>query len=276
MISDRILEIEESSTLAMAQRCRNLINEGKNIINLSLGEPDFNTPDFIKQAAKKAIDENYSKYTPVPGYIELREAISEKFKRDNNLIYNKNQIVCSTGAKQSLMQVLLCILNPGDEIILPSPYWVSYYQMIKFAKAKPIIIESSIENNFKIKPDKLRKKNNKKTKAFLINSPSNPTGAVYSKDELYQISKVLKDFPNIIVISDEIYEHINFTSNNCSLGEFLSTKDQVVTVNGLSKGFAMTGWRLGYLGAPKKLLMHVLKFKGNLHPVHAQLLKKQL
>ena len=262
MISDRILEIEESSTLAMAQRCRNLINEGKNIINLSLGEPDFNTPDFIKQAAKKAIDENYSKYTPVPGYIELREAISEKFKRDNNLIYNKNQIVCSTGAKQSLMQVLLCILNPDDEIILPSPYWVSYYQMIKFAKAKPIIIESSIENNFKIKADELRKKITKKTKAFLINSPSNPTGAVYSKDELYQISKVLKDFPNIIVISDEIYEHINFTSNNCSIGEFLSTKDQVVTVNGLSKGFAMTGWRLGYLGAPKKIADACIKIQG--------------
>ena len=160
------------------------------------------------------------------------------------------------------MQVLLCILNPDDEIILPSPYWVSYYQMINFAKAKPIIIESSIETNFKIKPDELRKKITKKTKAFLINSPSNPTGAVYSKDELYQISKVLKDFPNIIVISDEIYEHINFTSNNCSIGEFLSTKDQVVTVNGLSKGFAMTGWRLGYLGAPKKIADACIKIQG--------------
>ena len=225
MISDRILEIEESSTLAMAQRCRNLINEGKNIINLSLGEPDFNTPDFIKQAAKKAIDENYSKYTPVPGYIDLRETISEKFKRDNNLIYNKNQIVCSTGAKQSLMQVLLCILNPDDEIILPSPYWVSYYQMIKFAKAKPIVINSNIENNFKITTKDLQKRISKKTKAFLINSPCNPSGSVYSKKELKELASVLKKYPNTIVISDEIYEHINFTEKrNYSIGEFLSTK----------------------------------------------------
>jgi len=262
MISRRILNIEESSTLAMAQKSRDLVKEGKKIINLSLGEPDFNTPDFIKEAAKKAIDEDFSKYTPVGGYEDLREAISVKFLRDNNLIYENNQIICSTGAKQSLMQLLLCILNPNDEIILPSPYWVSYFQMIKFAKAKPIILNTSIENNFKITAKDLEKKITQNTKAFLINSPSNPTGAVYTKDELLEISNVIKKHPKIIVISDEIYEHINFTKKHISIGEFLDTKKQVVTVNGLSKGFAMTGWRLGYLGAPTKITKACIKLQG--------------
>jgi len=262
MISRRILNIEESSTLAMAQKSRDLVKDGKKIINLSLGEPDFNTPDFIKEAAKKAIDENFSKYTPVGGYEDLREAISVKFRRDNNLIYEKNQIICSTGAKQSLMQLLLCILNPNDEIILPSPYWVSYFQMIKFAKAKPVILNTSIENNFKINAKDLEKKITRNTKAFLINSPSNPTGAVYKKNELLEISNVVKKYPKIIVISDEIYEHINFTKKHTSIGEFLDTKKQVVTVNGLSKGFAMTGWRLGYLGAPTKITKACIKLQG--------------
>ena len=262
MISRRILNIEESSTLAMAQKSRDLVKEGKKIINLSLGEPDFNTPNFIKEAAKKAIDEDFSKYTPVGGYEDLREAISVKFLRDNNLIYENNQIICSTGAKQSLMQLLLCILNPNDEIILPSPYWVSYFQMIKFAKAKPIILNTSIENNFKITAKDLEKKITQNTKAFLINSPSNPTGAVYTKDELLEISNVIKKHPKIIVISDEIYEHINFTKKHTSIGEFLDTKKQVVTVNGLSKGFAMTGWRLGYLGAPTKITKACIKLQG--------------
>ena len=262
MISRRILSIEESSTLAMAQKSRDLVKEGKKIINLSLGEPDFNTPNFIKEAAKKAIDEDFSKYTPVGGYEDLREAISEKFRRDNNLIYDKNQIICSTGAKQSLMQLLLCILNPNDEIILPSPYWVSYFQMIKFAKAKPVILNTSIENNFKISAKDLEKNINKKTKAFLINSPSNPTGAVYTKEELREISNIIKKHPKVIVISDEIYEHINFTKKHTSIGEFLDTKKQVVTVNGLSKGFAMTGWRLGYLGAPTKITQACIKLQG--------------
>ncbi len=262
MIADRILEIEESSTLAMAQKSRDLIKQGKKIINLSLGEPDFETPNFIKNAAKKAIDNNFSKYTPVPGYDELRSVISKKFLRDNQLHYNKDQIVCSTGAKQSLMQILLCILNPNDEIILPSPYWVSYYQMVKFAKAKPVILNTSIENNFKICKEQLENAITNKTKAFLINSPSNPTGSVYSKKELKEIAEVLKNHPNIIVISDEIYEHINFTKNHTSIGEFLCTKKQVVTVNGLSKGFAMTGWRLGYLGAPKKITDACIKIQG--------------
>jgi len=262
MISRRILNIEESSTLAMAQKSRDLVKEGKKIINLSLGEPDFNTPNFIKEAAKKAIDEDFSKYTPVGGYEDLREAISVKFRRDNNLIYEKNQIICSTGAKQSLMQLLLCILNPNDEIILPSPYWVSYFQMIKFAKAKPVILNTSIENNFKINAKDLEKKITQNTKAFLINSPSNPTGAVYTKNELLEISNVIKKHPKIIVISDEIYEHINFTNKHTSIGEFLDTKKQVVTVNGLSKGFAMTGWRLGYLGAPKEITKACIKLQG--------------
>ena len=262
MISRRILNIEESSTLAMAQKSRDLVKEGKKIINLSLGEPDFNTPNFIKEAAKKAIDEDFSKYTPVGGYDDLREAISEKFRRDNNLIYDKNQIICSTGAKQSLMQLFLCILNPNDEIILPSPYWVSYFQMIKFAKAKPVILNTSIENNFKISAKDLEKKINTNTKAFLINSPSNPTGAVYTKEELREISNIIKKHPKVIVISDEIYEHINFTKKHTSIGEFLDTKKQVVTVNGLSKGFAMTGWRLGYLGAPTKITKACIKLQG--------------
>ena len=262
MISRRILNIEESSTLAMAQKSRDLVKEGKKIINLSLGEPDFNTPNFIKEAAKKAIDEDFSKYTPVGGYEDLIEAISVKFRRDNNLIYEKNQIICSTGAKQSLMQLLLCILNPNDEIILPSPYWVSYFQMIKFAKAKPVILNTSIENNFKINAKDLEKKITRNTKAFLINSPSNPTGAVYKKNELLEISNVVKKYPKIIVISDEIYEHINFTKKHTSIGEFLDTKKQVVTVNGLSKGFAMTGWRLGYLGAPTKITKACIKLQG--------------
>ena len=262
MISRRILNIDESSTLAMAQKSRDLVKEGKKIINLSLGEPDFNTPNFIKEAAKKAIDEDFSKYTPVGGYEDLREAISVKFRRDNNLIYEKNQIICSTGAKQSLMQLLLCILNPNDEIVLPSPYWVSYFQMIKFAKAKPVILNTSIENNFKINAKDLEKKITQNTKAFLINSPSNPTGAVYTKNELLEISDVIKKHPKIIVISDEIYEHINFTNKHTSIGEFLDTKKQVVTVNGLSKGFAMTGWRLGYLGAPTEITKACIKLQG--------------
>lgn len=263
MISNRINSIEESSTLAMAKKSRELISKGKNIINLSLGEPDFNTPNFIKNAAQKAIDNNYSKYTPVPGYQELREVISKKFKRDNKLNYKSNQIVCSTGAKQSLMQLFLSILNPKDEIIICAPYWVSYYQMIKFAKAKPIIINTRIENDFKIQPDDLKKHLSKKTKAFLINSPCNPTGAVYNKKELKKIAEILKRFPNTIVISDEIYEHINFTNKkNESIGQFLSTDKQVVTINGLSKGFAMTGWRLGYIGAPNNIANACIKIQG--------------
>ena len=263
MISKRIKSIEESSTLAMAKKSRDLTLQGKKIINLSLGEPDFNTPTFIKNAAKKAIDQNYSKYTPVPGYNELRETISTKFKRDNNLNYNPKQIVCSTGAKQSLMQLLLSILNPGDEIIICAPYWVSYYQMIKFAKAKPIILKSSLDNNFKIQTKDLKKYLSKNTKAFLINSPCNPSGAVYSRQELKQLASILKKYPSTIVISDEIYEHINFTGNkNSSIGEFLSTKNQVVTINGLSKGFAMTGWRLGYLGAPIDIANACNKIQG--------------
>jgi len=237
---------------------------GKEIINLSLGEPDFNTPSFIKEAAKKAIDENYSKYTPVAGYKELLETISHKFRRDNNIIYDPNQIVCSTGAKQSIAQLMMVLINKDDEVILPAPYWVSYKQMIKLADGKPIVINTNLDNDFKITPTQLSNSITSKTKAFLFSSPCNPSGSVYSKYELEEIANVLKKHKNITIISDEIYEHINFHNKHFSIGALESLKDQVVTVNGLSKGFAMTGWRLGYIGAPQKIANACIKMQGQI------------
>ena len=263
-LSEKILSIEESATLAMARKSREMRESGKEIINLSLGEPDFNTPSFIKEAAKKAIDENYSKYTPVPGYKELLEVISCKFKRDNNIIYNPSQIVCSTGAKQSIAQLMMVLLNKDDEVILPAPYWVSYKQMIKLADGKPIVIDTNLDNDFKITASQLSNSITSKTKAFLFSSPCNPSGSVYSKYELEEIANVLKKHKNITVISDEIYEHINFRNKHFSIGELESLKDQVVTVNGLSKGFAMTGWRLGYIGAPQKIANACIKMQGQI------------
>ena len=263
-LSEKILSIEESATLAMARKSREMRESGKEIINLSLGEPDFNTPSFIKEAAKKAIDENYSKYTPVPGYKELLEVISYKFKRDNNIIYNPSQIVCSTGAKQSIAQLMMVLLNKDDEVILPAPYWVSYKQMIKLADGKPIVINTNLDNDFKITASQLSNSITSKTKAFLFSSPCNPSGSVYSKYELEEIANVLKKHKNITVISDEIYEHINFRNKHFSIGELESLKDQVVTVNGLSKGFAMTGWRLGYIGAPQKIANACIKMQGQI------------
>ena len=263
-LSEKILSIEESATLAMARKSREMRESGKEIINLSLGEPDFNTPSFIKEAAKKAIDENYSKYTPVPGYKELLEVISCKFKRDNNIIYNPSQIVCSTGAKQSIAQLMMVLLNKDDEVILPAPYWVSYKQMIKLADGKPIVINTNLDNDFKITASQLSNSITSKTKAFLFSSPCNPSGSVYSKYELEEIANVLKKHKNITVISDEIYEHINFRNKHFSIGELESLKDQVVTVNGLSKGFAMTGWRLGYIGAPQKIANACIKMQGQI------------
>ena len=263
-LSEKILSIEESATLAMARKSREMRESGKEIINLSLGEPDFNTPSFIKEAAKKAIDENYSKYTPVPGYKELLEVISYKFKRDNNIIYNPSQIVCSTGAKQSIAQLMMVLLNKDDEVILPAPYWVSYKQMIKLADGKPIVIDTNLDNDFKITASQLSNSITSKTKAFLFSSPCNPSGSVYSKYELEEIANVLKKHKNITVISDEIYEHINFRNKHFSIGELESLKDQVVTVNGLSKGFAMTGWRLGYIGAPQKIANACIKMQGQI------------
>ena len=264
LLSKKIQALEESATLAMARKSRELKEKGRKIINLSLGEPDFNTPKFIKNAAKKAIDENFSKYTPVPGYKELLEVISMKFKRDNKLNYSVDQIVCSTGAKQSIAQVLMVLLNKGDEVILPAPYWVSYSQMIQLAGGSPNVINTSINNNFKIRPKDLKKAITKKTKVFLFSSPCNPTGSVYSKKELTELANVFKLHKNLIIISDEIYEHINFKKNHFSIGRISDLKNQVVTVNGLSKGYAMTGWRFGYLGAPKEIAQACIKMQGQI------------
>jgi len=264
LLSKKIQQLEESATLAMARKSRELKEKGRKIINLSLGEPDFNTPKFIKNAAKKAIDENFSKYTPVPGYKELLEVISMKFKRDNKLNYSVDQIVCSTGAKQSIAQVLMVLLNKGDEVILPAPYWVSYSQMIQLAGGSPNVINTSINNNFKIRPKDLKKAITKKTKVFLFSSPCNPTGSVYSKKELTELANVFKLHKNLIIISDEIYEHINFKKNHFSIGRISDLKNQVVTVNGLSKGYAMTGWRFGYLGAPKEIAQACIKMQGQI------------
>ncbi len=264
LLSKKIQQLEESATLAMARKSRELKEKGRKIINLSLGEPDFNTPKFIKNAAKKAIDGNFSKYTPVAGYKELLEVISMKFKRDNQLNYSIDQIVCSTGAKQSIAQVLMVLLNKGDEVILPAPYWVSYSQMIQLAGGSPNVINTSIKNNFKIRPKDLKKAITKKTKVFLFSSPCNPTGSVYSKKELIELANVFKLHKNLIIISDEIYEHINFKNNHFSIGRISDLKNQVVTVNGLSKGYAMTGWRFGYLGAPKEIAQACIKMQGQI------------
>lgn len=261
-LSNRVLSLEESQTIAMARKSRELSEQGLDIISLSLGEPDFNTPEFIKEAAKKAIDDNFSYYTPVPGLLEVREAISKKFKRDNNLNYPADCIVTSTGAKQSLAQLMMALVNPGDEVIVPAPYWVSYYQMVEMAEGKPIVITAGVDADFKITPEQLEAAITDKTKAFLFSTPCNPTGTVYTHSELEQLARVFEKYPQIIVISDEIYEHINFTGNHASIGTFDFIKEQVVTVNGVSKGFAMTGWRLGYIGGPKWITDACTKMQG--------------
>lgn len=262
ILSNRINSLSESQTLAMARLSRELIAEGKDIISLSIGEPDFDTPTFIKEAAKKAIDENYSHYTPVPGYIELRQAISKKFKRDNNLDYTPEQIVVSTGAKHALTNLALSILNPGDEVLLPSPYWVSYLEMIKIAEATPITITTNIDNDFKVTPEQIEAAITPKTRMIWFSTPCNPSGSVYTKEELKAIADVIVKYPNILIVSDEIYEHINFLSKHESIAQFDFIKDQVITVNGVSKGFAMTGWRIGYIGAPKWIADGCVKMQG--------------
>ena len=235
---------------------------GRDVVGLAAGEPDFDTPDFIKEAAKKAIDDNFSHYTPVQGLDELRNAISTKFKRDNNLDYAADEIVASTGAKQTLAQLMLAIVNPGDEVIVPAPYWVSYYQMVKMAEGTPIVIEATVESDFKVTAQQVEEAITSKTKAFLFSTPCNPTGSVYSREELSELVTVFEKNPHVIIISDEIYEHINFLDEHVSIGQFESIKDRVVTVNGVSKGFAMTGWRVGYLGAPKWLAAACTKMQG--------------
>ncbi|MFT0716389.1 pyridoxal phosphate-dependent aminotransferase [Flagellimonas lutimaris] len=261
-LSDRIKNMSTSATLAMAAKARELRNEGKDIIGLSLGEPDFNIPDFIKDAAKQAIDENYSSYTPVDGYADLKAAISNKFKRDNNLDYGLNQIVVSTGAKQSLFNVAMVILNPGDEVILPAPYWVSYSDIVKLAEGVPVEVKTEIETDFKMTPAQLEAAITPKTRMIWFSSPCNPSGSVYSEEELKGLAEVLKKHPDIYVVSDEIYEHINFAGGHVSIAGIDGMYDRTVTVNGVSKAFAMTGWRIGYIGAPEWIAKGCTKLQG--------------
>lgn len=262
LLSDRILQLEESQTLAMAQRSRELSEKGIDVINLSLGEPDFQTPEHIREAAKKAIDDGFSFYTPVAGYADLRKAIATKFKRDNGLEYTPDQIVVSTGAKQSIINVLLCLLNPGDEVLLPTPYWVSYESMIQLSEGKSIKIPSKVAQNFKISAEQLEAAITPHTKAFLFSSPCNPSGSVYTRDELEAFAAVLRKYPHVVVISDEIYEHIRYNGDHHSMASLPEMKERTVVVNGLSKGFAMTGWRLGYIAAPLEIAKACVKLQG--------------
>jgi aspartate aminotransferase len=249
-LSDRIKSLSVSATLAMAQKSRELKAKGIDVISLSLGEPDFNTPDDIKEAAKKAIDDNFTKYPPVPGYADLREAISKKFRNENGLNYTPDQIIVSAGGKHSLINVILSIVNPGDEVIILAPYWVSYYDQVILAEGKPVIVDASIENDFKVKPEDLEAAITKKTRLIIFNSPSNPTGMVYTRNEMEKIARIVEKHEGLFIISDEIYEHITFTEKHESMASFDFIYDRVITVNGVSKAYAMTGWRIGYIGAP--------------------------
>ena len=264
LLSDRILNMATSATLAMAAKARELKAEGKDIIGLSLGEPDFNTPNFIKDAAKQAIDDNYNSYTPVDGYGELKQAIITKFERDNKLAYKPNQIVVSTGAKQCLANVALVLLNKGDEVILPCPYWVSYADIVKLSEGTPVEVKTSIETDFKMTPAQLEAAINSKTKMIWFSSPCNPSGSVYSEQELRALADVLQKHPKIYVVSDEIYEHINYGSGHASMAQFEDMYNRTITVNGVSKAFAMTGWRIGYLGAPEAIARACNKMQGQI------------
>lgn len=261
-LSERLQSMEESATIAMSQKSREYQAQGKDVISLSLGEPDFHTPDFIKEAAIQGMKDNYTTYTPVPGYLDLREAISRKFKRDNQLDYAANQIVVSTGAKQSIANVVLSIVNAGDEVLVPAPYWVSYIEIVKVAEGVPVSVNAGIEHDFKITAAQLEGAITPKTKMMIFSTPCNPTGSVYSKEELRALADVLVKYPNIVVICDEIYEHINFGSKHESLAQFEDVYPQVVTVNGVSKAWAMTGWRLGYIGASKAIADACSKIQG--------------
>ncbi|MEB8330247.1 pyridoxal phosphate-dependent aminotransferase [Flavobacteriaceae bacterium KMM 6897] len=263
-LSERITNMATSATLAMAAKTRELRNEGKDIIGLSLGEPDFNIPDFIKEAAKQAIDDNYSSYSPVDGYADLKQAISNKFKRDNGLEYNINQIVVSTGAKQSLANVAMVMINTGDEVLLPAPYWVSYSDIVKIAEGVPVEVPTSIESDFKMTPAQLEKAITPKTKMIWFSSPCNPSGSVYSKEELEGLAVVLRKHPNIFIVSDEIYEHINFIGGHASIASIDGMYERTITVNGVSKAFAMTGWRIGYIGAADWIAKACTKFQGQI------------
>ncbi len=263
-VSNILSRLEESATLAMARRSRELAAQGKDIISLSLGEPDFNTPDFIKEAAKQAIDNNFSKYPPVNGFVEVREAIAKKFKRDNNLNYTANQIVISTGAKQSLINVIMSLVNPGEEVILLAPYWVSYKEMVGIAGGTVKVINSGIETDFKVSAAQLERAITSNTRLIIFSSPCNPTGSVYAKKELEAMAEVILKHPDLYIIADEIYEHINFTGEHFSIGTVPGMEARTITVNGVSKGFAMTGWRIGYVGAPQWIADACTKFQGQI------------
>jgi aspartate aminotransferase len=264
ILADRINKLSESETLAMTRKSRELKAQGYDVINLSIGEPDFFTPDYIKEAAIKAIKDNYSFYTPVAGYQELREAICDKFKKDNGLIFSPDQIVVSTGAKQSIANVVLSLVNPDEEVLVPTPYWVSYKEIIKLADGKAVFIPTSVESNFKITAAQLEAAITPKSKLLIFSSPCNPSGSVYKIEELQELAKALERHPNIFIIADEIYEKINFTGKHASIGTIPSLKDRTITVNGVSKGYAMTGWRLGYIGAPKIIAQACDKLQGQI------------
>lgn len=261
-LSDRVNLISESQTISMARKSRELIAQGIDIISLSLGEPDFSTPDVVKQAAIKAINDNYTYYTHVSGNLELRKAIAHKFKRDNGLDFAPEDIVVSTGAKQSIANAVLCIINPGDEVLIPSPFWVSYLEILKLAGGVPIIIEAGIDNDFKITAEQLKKHITPKTRMMMFSTPCNPTGSVYSKKELREIADVIKQHEELYILSDEIYEHINFIGGHESMAQFPDIKDRVITINGVSKGFAMTGWRGGIMAAPRWIAQACDKMQG--------------
>ena len=261
-VSARIASLAVSETLAMSQKSNELKAQGINVINLSVGEPDFFTPTHVKEAAKKAIDDNFSFYTPVPGYLSLRQAICKKLETENGLSYKPEQIVCSNGAKQDVCNVVLCVVNPGDEVIIPAPCWVSYVEMVKLAEGKSVVIRTGIEQDFKMTPAQLEAAITPKTRAIILCSPSNPTGSIYSKAELEAIANVLAKHPNIIIIADEIYEHINYLGKHESIAQFENIKDRVAIINGVSKAYAMTGWRLGWVAAPQWLASACNKLQG--------------
>ena len=262
ILSNRILNMAESETLAMTAKARELKAQGKDVISLSIGEPDFNTPEVVKEAAKQAIDENFTHYPPVPGYADLREAVCKKFKRDNNLDFKPEQIVVSTGAKQSIYQVVQCLVNPGDEVIIPTPFWVSYKEIVRVAEGKCVYVKTDIENDFKVTPEQLEAAITPKTKLIMFSSPSNPTGMLYTKEELKGIADVVARHENVFVMADEIYEHINFVGKHESIAQFPEVRDRVITINGVAKGFAMTGWRIGFIGAPLTIAKACNKLQG--------------
>ncbi len=261
-LSDRLQRLAPSATLAMSQKSAEMKAQGIDVINMSVGEPDFNTPDHIKEAAKKAVDENYSRYSPVPGYADLRKAIADKLQRENGLDYTVNEILVSNGAKQSVCNTVMALVNPGDEVIIPAPYWVSYPQMVKLAGGTPVIVEAGFAQNFKMTPGQLEAAITPKTRLLILCSPSNPTGSVYSKEELQGLAEVIKQHDDLFVLADEIYEHINYVGHHESIAQFPGMKDRSIIVNGVSKAYAMTGWRIGYIAAPEWIVKGCNKLQG--------------